>query len=83
MTLISENKPKINTDFMRLIVSDLQPPKTSRDNFHILSSSRLKTYSPRDDLTSQEISDVNEYYSSSEKPKTFHNVNDLLKDLHE
>jgi len=69
---------------MRLIVFDLQPYKTSRDNFHILSNSRLKKIrEPRDDLASQEISDVKEYYSSSEKPKTFRNVNDLLKDLHE
>lgn len=83
MTQVSEHKPKIDTDFMRLIVADLQPPKTSRDNFHILSSSRLKINLQRDDLSSQEITDIEEYRSSSEKPQIFHSVKDLLKDLHE
>lgn len=83
MTQVFENKPKVNTNFMRLIVFDVQPPKTSQDNFHILSSSRLRISEPRDDLTSQEISDIRKYHSSSEKPKKFNNVNDLLKDLHE
>jgi hypothetical protein len=84
MTQALTKKPIVNNDFMRLIVPDLQPPKTSQENFDILSDSRFKQIpEPRDDLTSQEIFDIKEYHSSSEKPKTFHNVNELLRDLHD
>lgn len=78
-----QKNPLVNNDFMRLAVYNLQPSSTSRNNFHLLSDSRLKTTDLRDDLTFQEISDVKEYHSSSEKPMMFGNVKDLLQDLHE
>lgn len=34
-----------------------------------------------DDLTPEEIKDIEEYSSSKEKPKHFKNVKDLIKDL--
>lgn len=78
-----QKNPLENNDFMRLAVYNLQTSTTSRNNFHLLSDSRLKITDLRDDLTSQEISDVKEYHASSEKPRKFQNVNDLLQDLHE
>ena len=84
MTLTIQKNPKTSNDINRLVVFDLQPAKTSQDNFHILSDSRLnQMQKPRNDLTSQEIYDIKEYQSSIEKPKIFSNVKDLLRDLHE
>jgi|GEM_PF-5463400 len=82
MTQNLQNNIILNKDVAKLVVFDLQPSKT-RIGFDILSNSRLKMSKRNDELTFQEILDVKEYKSSSEKPKTFHNVNDLLQDLHE
>lgn len=37
--------------------------------------------SAKDDLSPEEISDIQEYYSDNEKPKKFGTVEELIKDL--
>ena len=34
-----------------------------------------------DDLSSEEVADIKEYYSNNEKPKKFSTVEELLQDL--
>jgi hypothetical protein len=77
-----QNNPILNKDIVSLVVYDLQPK--TKDYSNILFDSLLgKMPKPSGELTSQEKSDVKEYFSSSEKPKIFHNVKELLNDLHE
>ncbi len=81
--LLKRNKTEFR-DFVRVSgLTDLQLSTTANDNYKQILDSRTKSLGDYDDLSNEEINDINEYRSNSENTKKFSTVDDFINDLND
>lgn len=64
-------------------LTDLQLSTTTNDNYKLISDSRTDSFGDYDDLTHEEVNDINEYRTNSKNTKQFSNVDDFINDLND
>lgn len=81
---IHKNNSVGNQEIIRLSgLTDLQLSKTTRDNYEELMNSRVPSFDSADDLTVDEIKDVQSYRSNPKDVHKFSNVDNFITELND